>query len=243
MTVTASPAKGLDATLGVAERLAAQGYAVVPHVSARLVRDAEHLREIVQRLRAAGVCETFVPAGDAVQPGRFPDAASLLSAMGELRRGFPEVGHHRLPGEPPPDQRRDDDPGDVREGADGDLHRQPDLLRPGDDRGPGSRACATAARSADLDRPAGHRRQPRPAADLDEDRPRRVRPLPARAPCMAAAARHADLQAGRADPARSGPSTRDPAAKVGGFHLYTFNEVERTERWRRESIERLRTAG
>jgi hypothetical protein len=26
---------------------------------------------------------------------------------------------------------------------------------------------------------------------------------------------------------------------VGGFHLYTFNELERTERWRRETIERL----
>jgi hypothetical protein len=31
----------------------------------------------------------------------------------------------------------------------------------------------------------------------------------------------------------------DPVLNVGGFHLYTFNELERTQRWRRETIERL----
>jgi hypothetical protein len=34
----------------------------------------------------------------------------------------------------------------------------------------------------------------------------------------------------------------DPAANVGGFHFYTFNEVERTERWRRATIARLEAA-
>ena len=31
VTITASPTKGLDATLGLAERLAARGFRVVPH--------------------------------------------------------------------------------------------------------------------------------------------------------------------------------------------------------------------
>jgi methylenetetrahydrofolate reductase (NADPH) len=31
----------------------------------------------------------------------------------------------------------------------------------------------------------------------------------------------------------------DPAAKVAGFHFYTFNEVARTERWRQQTLERL----
>jgi methylenetetrahydrofolate reductase (NADPH) len=99
VTVTASPARGLDATLGVAERLAAEGYQVVPHLSARLVRDAAHLDEIVDRLRAAGVHEAFVPAGDATAPGQFPDAASLLRALRgrhltELGiTGYPESHH------------------------------------------------------------------------------------------------------------------------------------------------------
>ena len=35
------------------------------------------------------------------------------------------------------------------------------------------------------------------------------------------------------------PVTADPDARVAGFHFYTFNEVERTERWRRETLARL----
>jgi methylenetetrahydrofolate reductase (NADPH) len=35
------------------------------------------------------------------------------------------------------------------------------------------------------------------------------------------------------------PFATDPAARVAGFHLYTFNEVGRTERWRRTTLERL----
>jgi hypothetical protein len=31
----------------------------------------------------------------------------------------------------------------------------------------------------------------------------------------------------------------DPDANVGGFHLYTFNEVARTERWRQRTLNRL----
>ena len=36
------------------------------------------------------------------------------------------------------------------------------------------------------------------------------------------------------------PVVTDPASNVGGFHLYTFNEVARTERWRRRTLQRLR---
>src|SRR5215211_961921 len=44
VTVTASPRKGLEATLSLTECLAAAGYPVVPHLSARLVRDHAHLQ-------------------------------------------------------------------------------------------------------------------------------------------------------------------------------------------------------
>jgi methylenetetrahydrofolate reductase (NADPH) len=36
------------------------------------------------------------------------------------------------------------------------------------------------------------------------------------------------------------PSFADPAARIGGIHVYTFNELERTERWRRQLVERLK---
>jgi methylenetetrahydrofolate reductase (NADPH) len=93
VTVTASSRWGLHPTLDVSERLAREGYAVVPHLSARLVRDAAHLEEVLGRLRAAGVRELFVPAGDAPEPaGEFSGAAALLAAMAELRADFPAIG-------------------------------------------------------------------------------------------------------------------------------------------------------
>jgi methylenetetrahydrofolate reductase (NADPH) len=35
------------------------------------------------------------------------------------------------------------------------------------------------------------------------------------------------------------PCATDPSARVAGLHLYTFNEVARTERWRRRMLERV----
>lgn len=93
MTVTASPARGLDATLDLTERLAAHGYRVVPHLSARLVRDDAHLADIVARLAASGIDDVFVPAGDADPPaGRFDSAVSLLDRLAEMGRPFSRLG-------------------------------------------------------------------------------------------------------------------------------------------------------
>jgi methylenetetrahydrofolate reductase (NADPH) len=38
------------------------------------------------------------------------------------------------------------------------------------------------------------------------------------------------------------PCLDDPLANVGGLHVFTFNEVERTERWRQRTMARLRAA-
>ena len=54
LTVTASPAKPLDVTLSQAERFAAQGYDVVPHLAARMISGRSELTEIIARLGAAG---------------------------------------------------------------------------------------------------------------------------------------------------------------------------------------------
>jgi methylenetetrahydrofolate reductase (NADPH) len=93
VTVTVSPTKGLDPTLELSERLAAAGYAVVPHLSARLVRDRAHLRSLLRRLERAGIEEAFVVAGDASRPaGQFEGAADLLRAMARDGHGLREVG-------------------------------------------------------------------------------------------------------------------------------------------------------
>jgi methylenetetrahydrofolate reductase (NADPH) len=82
VTVTASPAKGIEATVDLAVRLAGHGFTVVPHVSARLVRDPAQLADVVAELRAAGIDDVFVPAGDADPPAGVYDAS--LPALVDL---------------------------------------------------------------------------------------------------------------------------------------------------------------
>ena len=55
LTVTVSPTKGLETTLGLAERLVGHGYAVVPHLSARLVESRKQLAELRAKLEPIGV--------------------------------------------------------------------------------------------------------------------------------------------------------------------------------------------
>ena len=93
VTVTASPTKGIEATLDLSVGLAALGYSVVPHVSARLVHDTPHLKDILSRLHGAGVREVFVVAGDVQRPaGEFAGALPLLEAMAELGPGLERIG-------------------------------------------------------------------------------------------------------------------------------------------------------
>lgn len=93
LTVTASAGKGLDATLDCAERLASHGYRVVPHVAARMVRDREHLADLAARLVGFGVSNVFVPAGDADPPaGDYHGSLELIRDLTELGRPFAQVG-------------------------------------------------------------------------------------------------------------------------------------------------------
>ena len=93
LTVTASPGKGIWATLELAERLAGHGFGVAPHLSARLIRDRSELGEILQRLRGAGIRNAFVVAGDVDEPaGEFEGATGLLAAMSEIGHDLDAVG-------------------------------------------------------------------------------------------------------------------------------------------------------
>ena len=92
LTVTASPSKGLEATLDLAERLTGHGYAVVPHLAARMVRDRAELSEICDRLVGKGITRVFVPGGDADPPGGYADALSLLEDLAALGNPFTQVG-------------------------------------------------------------------------------------------------------------------------------------------------------
>lgn len=93
VTVTASPSKGLEATLELVERLAAQGYDAVPHLAARMIAGRSELAEICDRLVRAGVRTVFVPAGDADPPaGDYLASLDLLQDLENLGNPFPNVG-------------------------------------------------------------------------------------------------------------------------------------------------------
>lgn len=93
LTVTASPAKGVDATVELTERLTKHGYTVAPHLSARQLADRTQLADLVARLADAGVHQVFVVGGDATDtPSEFRDAHALLLALQELEHPFTHVG-------------------------------------------------------------------------------------------------------------------------------------------------------
>jgi methylenetetrahydrofolate reductase (NADPH) len=93
LTVTVTEARGIDATVQLAERLAGQGYTVAPHLPARQFVDTEQLRAVVDRLGAAGVRSVVVVGGDVLTPaGRFQDSYSLLQAMESMDHPFTEIG-------------------------------------------------------------------------------------------------------------------------------------------------------
>jgi methylenetetrahydrofolate reductase (NADPH) len=240
VTVTASPRKGLEATLELSERLSAAGYPVVPHLSARLVRDRAHLEEVLARLGGAGIRELFVPAGDATEPGEFQGAADLLDAMGDSRTQFDRIGitgypesHHLISDE------------ETIRAMFVKAEMATDIV---------SQLCfdpATIGWWIGAVRARGVRLPIWIGLPGCVDNAKLVRISMKIG--VAESARYVRHQRGVLSRVltRQFKPTRllddlsqivsEPDAGIGGFHLYTFNEVGQTERWRRRAIERLET--
>jgi methylenetetrahydrofolate reductase (NADPH) len=92
VSVTASPAKGIEATVALCEQLQSAGFRAVPHLSARMVRDRAHLCDLVAWLEGANVRRGFVVGGDEKEPGAYPDGLSLLREMAEIGHPLGEIG-------------------------------------------------------------------------------------------------------------------------------------------------------
>lgn len=92
ISVTASPGKTIEATVDLAIELEATGLRAIPHLSARMIRDRAHLAALLDRLEGAGIDRAFVVGGDADEPGEFLDGLSLLRAMADLGRLPKELG-------------------------------------------------------------------------------------------------------------------------------------------------------
>ena len=92
VSVTASPGKGIEATVELAVELEGSGLRAIPHLSARMIRDRAHLSDLLTRMADAGIDRAFVVGGDADEPGEFMDGLSLLRAMADLGKLPKELG-------------------------------------------------------------------------------------------------------------------------------------------------------
>ena len=244
VTVTASPAKGLEPTLDLTERLTARGYRVVPHLSARLVRDDAHLADIVARLTACGVDDVFVPAGDADPPaGRFDSALALLDRLAEMGRPFARVG---VTGYPESHPRIDDDitiqaMWDKRQHAAylvSNLCFDPATLRHWIQR---VRARGvTMPMFIGIAGPVDRARLLRMATKAGVSESARF--LTGHTEWLLRLGTPTGYNPGRLLE-RTGATLADPAFAVEGLHVFTFNQVRQTEQWRRALLDRIAGRG
>jgi methylenetetrahydrofolate reductase (NADPH) len=239
ITVTASPRRGMPATIQLAVRLAALGYNAIPHLSARLIRDQVELGQILDALKPVGIRNVFVVAGDAREAaGQFPDSMSLLVSL-PPDHGLTEIGVTGYPESHPFihddvtiqamwDKRRlatyivsnlSFDPGTVKRWVERVRRRGVEL--------PihiGMAGVADPARLLRLSTKIGIAESARFLRGHPSWLARMFRP-------------------GGYDPGRFTsalmPELALPERGVGGLHIFTFNEIEPTERWRREMLARL----
>lgn len=97
VSVTASPQKGMTATIDLTLELEDRGFDAIPHISARLTKDRAELETILSRLDEAGIRKAFVVGGDVEDHGEFYDGMALLLAMDQIGHGLTEIG---VPGYP-----------------------------------------------------------------------------------------------------------------------------------------------
>jgi methylenetetrahydrofolate reductase (NADPH) len=244
ITVTASPRRGLPATIDLTERLRGHGYDVTPHLAARLVTSEHELKEIVERVGGLGVRDVFVIGGDVEEPaGPFRGADELLVAMEEIGHPFTDVGITGYPESHPIIA------DDVLIQSMWDKSRHATYVV--------SQVCFTS-------RPI--------VAWVDRVRRRGVE-LPIHIGLPGIVDRRKLLrivrgiglgESGRflrqhknwfwrlGMPGAYSPrrllggldqAVADPRRGIGGFHFFTFNELEKTERWRQEMLVRLATHG
>jgi len=93
LAVTCSPTKGVDETIELSEILIAQGFQVIPHIAAKCVSGEKHLETIVKRLDALSIESIFVPGGDRPEPiGEFNNAYDLLIALQKSGHNIKNIG-------------------------------------------------------------------------------------------------------------------------------------------------------
>jgi len=240
VSVTASPAKGIDATVDWAIRLQADGFRAIPHLSARMIASRSVLADLLERAREGGLTHGFVVGGDADEPGEYLDGLSLIRAMTELGHPFATLGcpaypqgHPDIPDEALAQALRDKAPyvGHVTTQMDFDT---------------GAIARWVRARRAEGFEPdvvigvpgvADPQKLLSIAARIGVTDAKRF--LVKNLRFVTGLARSGGFYKPTGFVEELAPLIGDEAARVTGLHLYTFNAVEATESWRQGMLASL----
>jgi len=242
VTVTASPVKGLDPTIELTERLAGRGYRVVPHLAARSVASDAHLAGIVTRLKDCGVDDVFVPGGDAPHPaGPFDSALPLLERLAEMGRPFGRIG---ITGYPESHPKIHDD---ITIQAMWDKRKYASYIVSNvcfDAAGLGRWIGRIRARGVTLPLYVGL------AGPAERSRLLRMAAVAGASESARFITRHPGWilrfwVPGGYSPDRfldrAAAALTAPGAAVAGLHLFTFNQLQQAEQWRRTALERTGT--
>jgi methylenetetrahydrofolate reductase (NADPH) len=234
LTVTVSPVKGFEPSFELGEAFARAGYPVVPHLSARLVRDRSHLEEIVARFREAGYRDVFVVAGDAEEAGAYEGAAPLLRDLHELGKPFERIG---ITGYPETHPIFDDA---TAWKAMAEKAPYADYLATQicfDSKVTMSWLREVRSRGIDLPVYLGIPGQ------VERVKLLRVSTRIGIGESIRFLRKHGNfvtrfLQPGGFSPDRliKGLDVDDPTARIAGFHVFTFNDLEETEAWRQQKL-------
>jgi len=245
LAITCSPEKGVEPTLEMVEALRAlpeeRQLKLVPHVAARVVRDKGHLREILARLDEARVESVFVPGGDAQEPaGEYECALDLLRDIADIGHRFEHVGVAAHP-EGHPRVAREEGVRLLKEKQECanylvtqmcfDAELLVSWLRGIRREGITLPAWFGLPGVADIPKliALSVRIGVGQSVRVLKKQKGLVRKLISSKPYQPD-----DLLAGLQ------PHVNDPVLDIPGFHLFSFNDVERTERWRVATIRKLR---
>lgn len=244
VSVTCSPAKGLQATLDLTARILDQGHPAVPHFSARLTEDRAHVERLAAFCRAHGLDEVFLVAGDAPEPvGAYDGVVAFLREFLDTDHGLARIGVTAYPdGHALIDQRT------VHEA----LHAKQALLAEA-----GIAGFASTQMCFDVDRWTSWATAER-AAGLTLPLHLGVPGVIDRAKLLTMGARLGIGSSMRFVKKNSGtifklfaPSGYDPTKLISpmskvasglgieGLHLFTFNNVEATAAWQRKQLAKL----
>lgn len=92
VSVTCSPAKGIDATIRLSERIRDLGHSPIPHLAARMVDGPAHVATLAKWFRNEGVGQAFIVGGDANPPAHYHDAATFLDDLLAADPGLTTIG-------------------------------------------------------------------------------------------------------------------------------------------------------